>query len=100
MIDRLFQAAVPGMTPRPQRKAVMRTLRILLVLVALLSLASGASRATPTTSWVGDTLNAQLQNPAPLVVFNGNFTVPTTGIDLTVLPFTLDLLSDSVTLHV
>src|SRR5690242_10489170 len=88
------------MTPHTHREALMRTLRTLLVLTALLILTNGVSRATPVTSWVGDTLNVQVQFPPPNVLFNGNFTVPTTNIDLSpTIPFKLSLLSDSVTLE-
>lgn len=78
----------------------MNVSRILLAVVASLMLTTGVSRATPETNWVGDTLNVQLQLPPPHVAFNGNFTAPTSDIDLTALPFTLSVLPTSVVLNV
>jgi hypothetical protein len=57
----------------------MKIVRSLLVLAVGMILATGAGRAAP---WEGDLLNVQFLSPNPqTVVFNGNFTVPASGID-------------------
>ncbi len=56
----------------------MKIVRSLLVLALSMVLATSAGRAT---TWENDLLNVQFQIPPPTVVFNGNFTVPASGID-------------------
>ena len=59
----------------------MKIVRSLLVLAFGMILATGAGRAA---TWEGDLLNVQFLSPNPqTVVFNGNFTVPASGIDVT-----------------
>src|SRR4051794_16439686 len=58
---------------------IMKIVRSLLVLALGMVLATGAGRAAP---WEGDLLNVQFLSPNPqTVVFNGNFTVPASGIN-------------------
>src|SRR3954471_20734081 len=58
---------------------VMKIVRSLLALALGMVLATGAGRAAP---WEGDLLNVQFLTPNPqTVVFNGNFTVPASGIN-------------------
>src|SRR6476660_1629127 len=60
---------------------IMKIVRSLLVLAFGMILATGAGRAA---TWEGDLLNVQFLSPNPqTVVFNGNFTVPASGIDVT-----------------
>ena len=57
----------------------MKIVQSLLILALGMVLATGAGRAT---TWEGDLLNVQFLSPNPqTVVFNGNFTVPASGID-------------------
>ena len=56
----------------------MKIVRSFLVLALSMVLATSAGRAT---TWENDLLNVQFQIPPPQVVFNGNFTVPASGID-------------------
>ena len=57
----------------------MKIVRSLLVLALGMILATGAGRAA---TWEGDLLNVQFLSPNPqTVVFNGNFTVPASGIN-------------------
>ena len=57
----------------------MKIVQSLLVLALGMVLATGAGRAA---TWEGDLLNVQFLQPNPqTVVFNGNFTVPASGID-------------------
>ena len=57
----------------------MKIVRSLLVLALGMVLATSAGRAA---TWEGDLLNVQFLQPNPqTVVFNGNFTVPASGID-------------------
>jgi len=57
----------------------MKIVRSLLVLALGMVLATGAGRAA---TWENDLLNVQFLSPNPqTVVFNGNFTVPASGID-------------------
>jgi hypothetical protein len=59
----------------------MKIVRSLLVLAVGMVLATGEGRAA---TWQGDLLNVQFLSPNPqTVVFNGNFTVPASGIDFT-----------------
>ena len=57
----------------------MKIVQSLLVLALGMVRATGAGRAA---TWEGDLLNVQFLQPNPqTVVFNGNFTVPASGID-------------------
>jgi hypothetical protein len=57
----------------------MKIVRSLLILALGMILATGAGRAA---TWEGDLLNVQFLAPNPqTVVFNGNFTVPASGIN-------------------
>src|SRR3954449_11939646 len=58
---------------------IMKIVRSLLVLAFGMVLATGAGRAA---TWEGELLNLQFLSPNPqTVVFNGNFTVPDSGIN-------------------